>query len=82
MGIDPRRVLHIGVLMSVSTAAYALALAGVTTLQSTADRTLIAALVARLERRVAFSVSIAERELFISIGAETLTGVVSRLRPT
>jgi hypothetical protein len=43
MGIDPRRVLHIGVLMSVSTAAYALALAGVTTLQSTADRTLIAA---------------------------------------
>lgn len=43
MGIDPRRVLHIGVLVGVSTAAYAFALAGVTTLQSTADRALIAA---------------------------------------
>ena len=43
------------------------------------DRSLISALVARLERRVAFSVSIAERELFIAIGTETLTGVVRRL---
>ena len=43
------------------------------------DRPLIAALVARLERRVAFSVSIAERELFISIGTETLTGTVRQL---
>jgi hypothetical protein len=43
MGIDPRRVLHIGVLVGVSTTAYAVALAGVTTLQSTADRALIAA---------------------------------------
>jgi len=43
------------------------------------DRPLIAALVERLERRVAFSVSIAERELFISIGTETLTGAITRL---
>ena len=43
MGIDPRRVLHIGVLVSVSSVAYAVALAGVTTIQSTADRALIAA---------------------------------------
>src|SRR5216684_2311112 len=43
------------------------------------DRGLIAALTARLERRVAFSVTIADRELYISIGDETLTGRVSRL---
>ena len=43
------------------------------------DRGLIAALVARLERRVAFSLSVADRELFISIGTETLTGQVVRL---
>jgi uncharacterized protein YaeQ len=43
------------------------------------DRGLIAALAARLERRVAFSVSITDRELYISIGSDTLTGVVTRL---
>ena len=43
------------------------------------DRTLIAALAARLERRMAFSISITDRELYISIGAETLTGAVTRL---
>ena len=43
------------------------------------DRALIAALAARLERRVAFSVSITDRELYVSIGTDTLTGVVSRL---
>jgi uncharacterized protein YaeQ len=43
------------------------------------DRPLIAALVERLERRVAFSVTIAERELFVSIGTETVTGAVTRL---
>ena len=42
------------------------------------DRTLVAALAARLERRVAFSLGVAEREIYVSIGAETLTGVVSR----
>ena len=43
------------------------------------DRALIAALAARLERRVAFSVSITDRELYVSIGTDTLTGVVSKL---
>jgi uncharacterized protein YaeQ len=43
------------------------------------DRGLIAALAARLERRVAFTVTIADRELYISIGTDTLTGVVRRL---
>ena len=38
------------------------------------DRGLIAALVARLERRVAFSLSIAERELYLSIGSDNLMG--------
>jgi uncharacterized protein YaeQ len=44
------------------------------------DRALVAALAARLERRVAFSVSIADRELYISIGTETLTGRVTSLK--
>src|SRR5438874_8043964 len=43
------------------------------------DRELIAALVARLERRMAFSVSITDRELYISIGTDTLTGGVKLL---
>jgi uncharacterized protein YaeQ len=43
------------------------------------DRGLIAALVARLDRRVAFSVSINEREIYVSIGSDTLTGAVTRL---
>ena len=43
------------------------------------DRELVAALVARLERRTAFSVSINERELYVSIGAENLAGRVVRL---
>ncbi len=43
------------------------------------DRQLIAALAARLERRVAFSVSVTDRELYVSIGADTLTGRVVRL---
>jgi uncharacterized protein YaeQ len=42
------------------------------------DRNLIGALAARLERRVAFSLSIAERDLYVSIGADTLTGAVTR----
>jgi uncharacterized protein YaeQ len=45
------------------------------------DRLLIGALVARLERRVAFSMSVAERELYIAIGTENLTGTVVRLNP-
>ena len=43
------------------------------------DRALVTALVERLERRVAFSVSIAERELFVAIGTDNLTGAVVRL---
>lgn len=43
------------------------------------DRPLIAALSERLERRVACAVSINDRELYVSIGAENLTGGVTRL---
>ena len=43
------------------------------------DRPLIAALVARLERRVAFSLSVTDRELYLSIGTDNLTGAVVRL---
>jgi uncharacterized protein YaeQ len=38
------------------------------------DRALVGALVERLERRVAFSVSVSERELFVSIGVDHVTG--------
>ena len=44
------------------------------------DRTLVGALAARLERRMAFSTSITDRELYISIGSDTLTGNVTRVR--
>ena len=43
------------------------------------ERALIDALVARLERRVAFSLSITDRDLYVSIGDDTLTGTVRRL---
>jgi uncharacterized protein YaeQ len=43
------------------------------------DRTLVSALVARLERRVGFSVSVSDRELYVSIGSDQLTGGVIRL---
>jgi uncharacterized protein YaeQ len=42
------------------------------------DRTLITALVERLDRRMAFSLSINDRDLYISIGSDTLTGGVTR----
>jgi uncharacterized protein YaeQ len=44
------------------------------------DRAMVAAIVARLERRVAFSLSITDQELYFSIGADNLTGTVQRLR--
>ena len=44
------------------------------------DRRLIAALAERLDRRMVFSLSINDRDMYVSIGAETLTGAVSRLR--
>ncbi len=42
------------------------------------DRPLISALVARLDRRMGFALSIADRELNLSLGTETLTGNVVR----
>jgi uncharacterized protein YaeQ len=44
------------------------------------DRALVSALVARLDRRLASSVSVADRELYISIGADNLSGRVVRLQ--
>jgi uncharacterized protein YaeQ len=44
------------------------------------DRTLVSALVARLDRRVAFSVAISDRELYVAIGTENLSGAVVRLQ--
>ena len=43
------------------------------------DRSLIAQLVSRLDRRMAFGVSISDRELYVSIGDVNLTGRVERL---
>lgn len=42
------------------------------------DRPLIKELAARLGRRMTFSLSINERELYLSIGTDTLTGAVVR----
>jgi uncharacterized protein YaeQ len=44
------------------------------------DRALISGLVSRLDRRMAFAVSINDRELLVSIGTENLSGAVSALR--
>jgi uncharacterized protein YaeQ len=44
------------------------------------DRALIAQLVAHLDRRMAFSVSITDREIYLSIGDDNLTGKVERLQ--
>jgi uncharacterized protein YaeQ len=43
------------------------------------DRGLVSSLVDRLERRMAFSLSVTDRELYLSIGADNLTGAVVRL---
>ena len=43
------------------------------------DPALVGALAARLERRVAFSLSVTDQELYVSIGMENLTGTVVRL---
>jgi uncharacterized protein YaeQ len=40
------------------------------------DRQLLAELVARLERRMVFSLSVTDRHLYLTIGGETLSGVV------
>jgi uncharacterized protein YaeQ len=44
------------------------------------DRAFIADLVNRLERRVAFSMSVTDREIYLSIGNDNLTSAVERLR--
>jgi uncharacterized protein YaeQ len=44
------------------------------------EREFVAALVERLERRTALSVSVSDRELYVSIGDEQLTGRVVRLQ--
>jgi uncharacterized protein YaeQ len=47
------------------------------------DRDLVAALVARLERRMDLDLSVSEKTLYVTIGEETLTGTVElrRLAP-
>jgi uncharacterized protein YaeQ len=42
------------------------------------DRPLLADLIGRLERRMAFSLSVTDRELYLSIGSDILTGTVAR----
>ena len=44
------------------------------------DRSFLAALTAQLERRMAFALSVTDRELYLSIGSDTLTGSVVRHR--
>jgi len=41
------------------------------------DRALLAALTARLERRMSFSLSVDDRELYVSIGSDTIAGSVT-----
>jgi uncharacterized protein YaeQ len=43
------------------------------------DRAFVAAVAARLERRLSFSLSVTDQELYLSIGSENLTGAVARL---
>ena len=45
------------------------------------DRTLIARLLPHLERRITLSLSVSDRELYVSIGSESLVGKVSGLMP-
>jgi len=40
------------------------------------DRALLAGLVGRLERRMAFDLSVTDRHLYVSLGGESLSGVV------
>jgi uncharacterized protein YaeQ len=43
------------------------------------DRALVAGLVSRLDRRMAFGVSITDREFYVAIGDDQLTGQIQRL---
>ena len=42
------------------------------------DRSFVSQLAAKLDRRMSFSLSVTDRDLFLSIGADTLTGSVVR----
>ncbi|MGH7788337.1 MAG: YaeQ family protein [Candidatus Binatia bacterium] len=42
------------------------------------DRALLAELVARLERRMVFELAVSDRHLYVTLGAATLAGVVTR----
>jgi uncharacterized protein YaeQ len=44
------------------------------------ERSLVDALVARLDRRMQFALGVSGGELFVSIGSDTLTGTVTRCR--
>jgi uncharacterized protein YaeQ len=44
------------------------------------DRDWLASLAARLTRRMQFTLTVAERHLYVSLGEETLAGVVERVR--
>ena len=44
------------------------------------DRDLLAALVARLDRRMSLDLAVSDNTLYVSLGEETLTGVVRRCR--
>jgi uncharacterized protein YaeQ len=43
------------------------------------DRDLLGGLVERLERRMAFGLSVADRHLFVTVGGATLSGAVERM---
>ncbi len=43
------------------------------------DRTLIGSLTDRLDRRMSFALAVTDRELFVSIGSDTLNGAVPRV---
>jgi uncharacterized protein YaeQ len=44
------------------------------------DRELVAGLVSRLERRMEFDLSVSERNLYVSLGEQTLSGIVETRR--
>lgn len=46
------------------------------------DRKLVAELVTRLERRMAFDLSVSERTLYVTVGEETLSGTIEAQRIT
>ena len=41
------------------------------------DRGLLAELAARLERRMAFALAVTDRHLYVTLGDDTITGIVS-----